>query len=98
MNDKFTLKVANYFLNEGTDPEERIVAADTTIKKIVKQEIAKYGNRTDLNHVDISRMTNMRGMFNYSDFNGDISNWDTSRVTDMSEMIAYAYFNGDISR
>ena len=40
----------------------------------------------------------MYGMFEKSQFNGDISNWDVSNVTNMSEMFYLSKFNGDISK
>ena len=76
---------------------ERIIATDKTIKDIVEQEIEKYGLNADLNHIDVSNVTNMRKMFSYSQFNGDISHWDVSNVTDMGKMFHYSQFNGDIS-
>ena len=46
---------------------------------------------------DLSRVTDMSGMFQDSDFNGDLSGWDVSRVTDMSGMFQDSGFNDDIS-
>ena len=40
----------------------------------------------------------MRGMFQYSLFNGDISEWDVSNVKDMNHMFYNSNFNGDISK
>jgi surface protein len=37
-------------------------------------------------------------MFEYSEFNGDISKWDVSKVTNMSYMFSNSKFNGDISK
>ena len=77
--------------------KKRIVATNDTIRKIVKQEIEKYGNNADLNHIDVSNVTDMHMMFCDSQFDGDISNWDVSNVTDMSLMFSNSQFTGDIS-
>ena len=42
---------------------------------------------------DVSRVTNMSGMFRQSGFNQDIGNWDVSNVTDMSSMFLDARFD-----
>jgi len=42
---------------------------------LVGAEIKKNGNRCDLNHIDVSRVTNFSFLFAHSGFNGDISNW-----------------------
>ena len=46
---------------------------------------------------DLSKVTDMSGMFQDSDFNGDLSGWDVSKVTDMSGMFQDSGFNDDIS-
>ena len=46
---------------------------------------------------DLSKVTDMSGMFQDSDFNGGISGWDVSKVTDMSGMFQDSGFNDDIS-
>jgi len=52
----------------------------------------------DIGKWDVSKVTNMNGMFSYSIFNQDISHWDVSNVTNMSNMFSYnSEFNQDIS-
>ena len=75
----------------------RIVATNKTIHSIVEQEIARYGNEADLNHIDVSQVADMRTIFADSRFNGDISRWNVSNVETMEYMFRNSDFNGDIS-
>ena len=77
--------------------EKTIIATNETIKKIVKSEIERLGKNADLNHIDVSQVTDMSYLFEESEFNGDISKWDVSNVTNMECMFCESYFNGDIS-
>ena len=65
---------------------------------IIKQRIEQEGNEVDLNDIDVSKITDMSGLFGVTDFNGDISQWDVSNVTDMRDMFyGCSNFNQDIS-
>ncbi len=85
--------------NDKAQPKKKIIATNETIHQIIKDEIKKYGNRADLNHIDVSSVTLMDELFYYlPHFKGDISNWDVSNVTNMNNMFFSSSFNGDLSK
>jgi surface protein len=43
----------------------------------------------DISKWDVSKVTDMSSMFEFSNFNGDISAWDVSKVTDMKFIFKY---------
>ena len=62
----------------------KVVARDKKhLKHLIEYRIQKFGYRCDLNNIDVSQITDMRDLFEFSWFNGDISQWDVSNVTDM---------------
>ena len=83
--------IKNYNYNPKTNGE---------LIKIVDQLIKERGNDANLNDIDTSEITDMDGIFEGSNFNGDISEWDVSNVKDMEWMFGNSEFtgeNGDIS-
>ena len=94
--NKMIKEVENY--EKAKNKNNTIKAHDGNIRDIVNQEIKKYGLKADLNHIDVSEVTNMDLLFEGSYFNGDISEWDVSNVTNMAFMFNESEFNGDISK
>ena len=76
----------------------RIVAIDKShLELLVRQHIDKYTDTCDLNHIDVSRVTDMSKLFAHSFFTGDISQWDVSGVTDMDRMFSGSVFDDNIA-
>ena len=69
--------------------------------RIIKDRIREQGPKCDLNDIDVSRVTDMSGLFSshgLDSFNGDISGWDVSNVKSMTSMFEGSKFTGDISQ
>lgn len=74
-----------------------ITANNDNLKEYVDKAISILGKNADLNFIDVSKVTNMAGLFENSDFNGNISRWDVSCVVNMASLFKKSSFKGDIS-
>ena len=83
--------------NDNTVEHTLFPATKEELLEMIKGEISKNGNKCSLNHIDVSKITDMSDMFSESKFNGDISNWNVSSVRDMGFMFWNSEFNRDIS-
>ncbi len=100
--------ILEYIISKSTKAIHIIHATDETIKKIVKDELDRLGHDANLNHIDVSEVTNMDDLFScheidlgskYKDLNPDISEWNVSKVRNMQRIFAFCKnFNQDISR
>ena len=52
------------------------------LARIIKKAIEEQGSQADLNFIDVSQITDMSGLFEGVDFNGDISTWNIRNVPD----------------
>ena len=75
-----------------------IILSRDHLAEVVEQHLQMYGPACDLNHLDISRVTSLDGIFYKSEFNGDVSRWDTSNVCSLKNTFERSKFNGDISK
>jgi surface protein len=96
MINKF-LNIFNNWKNEQLNKAKIIAKDQEHLTELIKEEIKTNGQYCDLNHIDVSHITDMNHLFSDSEFNGDISKWNVSNVVDMSYMFCRSEFNGDIS-
>ena len=84
-------------LKVSKNPYTLFPKTNEELKHMIEDEISKNGNECSLNHIDVSKITDMASLFFNSTFNGDISDWDVYDVTTMQGMFAFSKFNGNIS-
>jgi len=101
MKNKFSLFLANSFgwFKDNNSSKKIIVAENKKhLKELIFKEIDKNGLQCDLNHIDVSHITDMSDLFSMSLFSGDISKWNVSNVTNMNSMFWQSQFNSDVSQ
>ena len=79
-------------------PQPIIALHRTHLCELIEADIAAGGSQCDLNHIDVSAITNMDFLFRDVQFYGDISAWDVSKVKGMRAMFLRSPFTGDLSK
>lgn len=74
-----------------------VATSKSHLQTLIDHAIQAKGLACDLNHIDVSQITDMSFLFDESLFKGDMRDWDVSNVTDMRGMFSSARFNGNIS-
>jgi len=93
---KIIIKYIHGLINQIINKE--IIAKDEShLRELIRKEIKYKGLNCNLNHINVSKITNMNKLFEKQEFNGDISQWDVSNVKSMAHMFFCSKFNGDIS-
>lgn len=106
------ISIQEFLLGKNNQKQNKIHATDETLYRIVRDEIDKLGKDADLNHIDVSDVKNffygldwnddmpenLTGLFEDTDFQGDVSGWDMSNAEDTTSMFkGCQHFNCDIS-
>ena len=112
---KFGDSVKAIFPKSGDDSDWAIfieILNRQHLEETICQLMNAYGPNVDLNHLDVSNVTDMSGLFGaiydertgqcvknslFQAFNGDISRWNVGNVTNMQGMFKSSQFNGNIS-
>ena len=74
-----------------------VASSESHLRNLILNAITREGRQCNLNHIDVSQITDMSHLFQGLSFNGDISQWDVANVFDMDNMFFNSTFNGDIS-
>lgn len=64
----------------------------------VQSHIKEHGPTCDLNHLDVSGLSDFRNVFDGTHFDGDVSRWDVSNATTLFGLFNRTPFNGDVSK
>ena len=101
---KYNMKSINNYISEKLiinrnikSPYMYFPETKEELKNIIKQRIEEEGNECNLNDIDVSKITDISGLFYKSEFTGNISKWDVSNVKYMRGMFESSLFNGNIS-
>lgn len=68
------------------------------LRRVVKDCIRTHGSGCDLNHIDVSGITDFTYIFFATDFHGDVSEWDVSQGNAFDSMFRDCPFDGDLSQ
>ena len=58
------------------------------LRNIVRSELERLGKSANLNHINVSKITNFKRVFYLKNFTGDISQWDMRSAINTDSMFA----------
>ena len=80
---------SDWAIFDAEDEPEIEISDKNHLQEIIHELMDTYGPNVNLNHLDVSNVTNMSRLFTSTqEFNGDISRWNVSNVTNMEGMFA----------
>ena len=103
-NENLRNKIYGLYIEQGKGDTLDVSSLTNLIKcddfSYIFRGFDKVKHIIGLEDWDVSKVTNMRGMFYYCiNFNSDLSNWDVSNVEDMRYMFQNCKnFNSDLSK
>ncbi len=68
------------------------------LEELIDRAFMWGGIHADLNHIDVSGIKDLSGLFMNKQFEGTLDKWDVSNATNMGRMFQNCTFNGDISK
>lgn len=74
-----------------------IVNSKAHLRECIKTAQEEQGPNCDLNHLDISKVTDLSNLFADCTGQPDVSRWDVRQVNNMSNMFVRADYCGDLS-
>jgi len=86
------------WISRFNESEQIIANTSEELENIVWDQINKLGLRADLNHIDISNVESISGLFLDSQFNGDISLWRPENIIWAMNTFMNSKFAGDTNK
>jgi len=89
----------NDYINKGASYPDSLWEADlcpisvTDLANLINKSIAVFGPECNLNWINVTGVTNFRGLFLHSSFKGKISSWKIADGADCSYMFAFSEFD-----
>lgn len=67
------------------------------LEELIDRASMWSGIHADLNHIDVTGIQDLSGLFMNKQFEGSVANWDVSNATNMGQMFKGSTFHGNLS-